>query len=297
MPTTVQELHDGRSEQWADNSGDESSVEVPYLVSGAADEAAALAAVRSAVPLAERGLIRKSIEFSERVSDTIWKARVRYATPKPGDSQNGEAPEPVISYDTTGATQHITQSRSSVSYGTPKHLKLILKPEDEWADPNEPEWDTEEIPADNPPDLQNAIGYDGERVNGIDVPVRKFEWQETHYLTDAQFNPVAFYALKDCVNSDKFRGKDPGTVLFQGFTSQRRGRQANDLWEVTFKFAWQPNESNLMIGKIGPVNKKGWEYLDIVYTDDVQDQFRLRRPRYVYVHTLYETAMFVTLGI
>lgn len=172
--------------------------------------------------------------------------------------------------DTTGGQQHITSSIATMGH----------YPE-------------------NVADLHGTIGFDGEQIHGCDIIVPQYQFSETYSWTDTTFTPAyktVLYQTTGKVNSDAFRDYQPGEVLFLG--AQFR-RVANNLWEVRYHFQVSPNKTDLVIGSIGGIVKKGWEYLWVQYEDDVDNNAHvmIRKPRAVYVEKVYETAEFVTLGI
>jgi hypothetical protein len=259
MPT-ITELFAGRTETIAEKS----SVEIHYVVTEAASESDVRAAALSGTPLFYYGLPRKSVELSERINETTWKVAVRYE--KADSEPPPETPEPVTSFDSTGGTQHITQSIATVGrYGE--------KASDQ---------------------LGGAIGYDGENVNGVDITIPVWNWTETHYLP--VINSAAYYSLTGKVNADVFRGFQPGEVLFLGASGTQRG---DGLWEITFKFAASPNRDNIAVGSITGIAKKGWEYLWVQYGDDVDDtvKTRIKKPIAVYVERVYDEGNLASLGI
>jgi hypothetical protein len=260
MPAVVEELFHGRTEV----AGAKPSAEIPYIVRGAADEAEVKSAVFGATPAWYAGMPRRAVEIAERIAGDSWRVEVRYEPPEPVDQ---EEPEPVIAFDSSGGTQHVTQSvQTRGSYG----------------------------PA--AADLGGAIGFDGENVAGVDVTVPVWNWSETHYLLDSQVNMAAYYSLTGRVNSDAFRGHSPGEVLFLGATGQKRGTSK---WEVTFKFAAQPNRSDIFVGGIGPVTKRGWDYMWVQYGEDIDPaaMVLVKKPVAVYVEQVYLDGAFAQLGI
>lgn len=265
MAAVVQELFAGRTETISDKS----KAEIAYLVTKAADEADVKAAVFSAIPPFYGVLLLRSVTLDERINLDTWKVTVTYDLPDPVNQTN---PEPVFSFDTGGGTQHITQSRQTVArYGPAASAAL-----------------------------GGAIGYDGENVAGVDITVPVYTFSEVQYLPLAMVTPQykgVLFNLTGTVNSFPFRLLNPGECLFLGASGSKRG--SDGTWEINFKFAAQPNRSNLMVGTIGPIAKKGWEYLWVQYGDDVDPAAKvlIKKPIAVYVEQVYEYADFGLLGI
>ncbi len=262
MPAVIEELFQGRSETLAEKS----SAEIPYAVRGASDESQVKAMALAGTPSWYAGMPRKSIEVVERVNATTWKVSVRYETL---DVQSGN--EPVISFDTGGGSQHITQSiQTRAKYGPAASDKL-----------------------------EGAIGFDGENVAGVDITVPVYSFSETHYLPAVAVTATYrgnLFRLTGTVNADWFRGFQPGECLFLGASGSRKG--AED-WEISYKFAAQPNRTDIMVGTIGPITKQGWDYMWVQYADDVDNQKKLliKKPVAVYVEKVYQAGFFAALGI
>lgn len=253
---------------------DKPTAEFHYMAIGCADEieVRTLALDNANTPAIYNGMYRRVVEIAERISNDTWKVVVRYELPTP---DNQDQNQPVTSFDSTGGTQHITQSIQTVGRYGPAASTL----------------------------LGGAIGYDGESVNGVDITIPVWNWQETLYFSDSQVNQYAYYALTGSVNSDVFKGYQPGEVLFMGASGQKRGDpwiiNPNNKWEVTFKFAASPNLSGISVGAITGINKKGWEYLWVQYGEDVDSsaKIRIKKPIAVYVEQVYDYAPFSTLGL
>lgn len=253
---------------------DKPTAEFHYMALGCADEieVRTLALDNAHTPATYNGMYRRIVEIAERLTNDTWKVVVRYELPSP---DNQDTNQPVTTFDSTGGTQHITQSIQTVARYGPAASTL----------------------------LGGAIGYDGENVNGVDITVPVWNWTETRYYFDSDVNMNAYYALTGCVNSDVFKGYQPGEVLFMGASGQKRGDSwiinPNNKWEVNFKFAASPNLTGISVGPITGIAKKGWEYLWIQYGDDVDNtaKIRIKKPIAAYVEKVYDYAPFSVLGI
>lgn len=252
------------------------SGEVPYLVFEVATETEALQAVRSASATRLEGMPRKSIDMEERINETTFKVTVRYeASSSSGndDYNNYDPNESSYAFDTGGGTQHITQSLGTVN----------------WA------------PA-NAPNLNGAIGYDGESVNGVDITIPVMNFSETHYFSP-RFVSTAYKktvaALTGCINNASFKGYHSGEVLFLGAAGSRRGNSGEDWWEISFKFAVSVNRNNLQVGNLTVPQKLGWDYMWVRYADnlDGSQSSLIKIPVAAYVERVYPFGNFGALGI
>lgn len=152
------------------------------------------------------------------------------------------------------------------------------------------------------------IGFDGQSVNGVDVIVPQLSWQENYevpasYVTAAYIKTVS--KLTGSVNDALFRGFKDGEVLFLGCSGSQEwdAGRGDGPWALSYKFAISPNAGDeqqlpaLTVGDIADIEKKGHEYLDVFYEDDVKDNRIWKVPKTVYVHQVYPIASFSGLGI
>jgi hypothetical protein len=190
----------------------------------------------------------------------VWLANVLYKI----RNQSSET------FDTTGGSVHVTQSRGTQRYGI------------------------------FPPDFQGAIGVSDDRIEGVDITIPAYKFAYTHYVPRifvSQSYKNRLFQLTGKVNSASFKGFSTGEVLFLGSTGSRRGRED---FEITFNFAASPNVTMLQIAPGIIVNSKyGWDYLWVFYHDAIDDSAHqiVRRPRAAYVERVYEFADLNQLGL
>lgn len=268
MPVTVTERFESRIVALSQTSP---WVETRWLVRGTEDPLEVRSALYVETPAVydpwgggQMFLPRASVQYRP-LGPELWEATVRYETvPATGES--------VISFDTTGGRQHITQSKQTLRRYPSNAL-----------------------------DMRGAIGVSGDAVEGVDIVTPVFEFAETHYRPSANMQPAyiqTLYQLTGRVNASSFRGFAAGEVLFLGATASRRG--AGD-WQVTYRFAASPNASGIVIGNISGIIKRGWEYLWVRYVDDDggegEPRGLVKVPVGVYIERLYDDADFALLDI
>jgi len=271
MPVTVTE--DSASREFTPNR----SARLRYSIRGTAAASNAATALENAAPATFNSLPRQPVSVepvfidSDHVSRCVWAGTVRYARsrgsspPSTGDS--------VFSFDTGGGTQHITQSLATIA--------------------------THAAPGETAPDFGGAIGVTHDNVEGVDITIPVYNFSETHYLSDGRVDQgykLTLFRATGKVNDADFRGLDAGECLFLGASgSQRDGED----WEITFRFAASPNVDKLSLGGLGPIAKKGWEYLWVRYEDseDAAAHTIVKRPLAAYVEQVYQSADFSQLGI
>ena len=261
----AEELFDGRIDKYT------RSARVPYLATDVADEAAAFAAVLAAAPTAIGSLTRRYPETAKRINLTTWVVNVPYEL-----KQWNANPDSRFSFDTSGGTTHITQSRETINrYGPDKA------------------------------NLNEVIGYDGERVVGTDIVTPVYNFGETHFFADTDVDNDYKTVLRNLTgrtNNASFKGFSQGEVLFLGAAGSRQGDDSDDKWEITFNFASSQNVTGQSVGSITGIDKWGWEYLWVQYSDDeITDDAGKKSigsvPIAVYIERVYNSGDFSTLDI
>ena len=231
-----------------------------YKLTGYTDEAAARVYAVANTPAYiddERGrLYRQDVQMS-KMGHAGYTITVPYA---PRKKQAGQY---TLSFDTTGGTIHITNSKETIG---------------KYARPGEP------APIDN----GGAIGVHGDEVDGTDavVPSLKLTVSYKHptgIITLAQIKNLARWTGK--FNSAPFLTFGAGEVLFLGCTGSE-GEETET--SVTYQFACSESVNNLPVGDIIVADKKGWEYSWIAYEDFVDNGQPGKRPKWVYVERIYE---------
>jgi hypothetical protein len=274
VPITVEEAFDSRRS----GSGQNASAELLYIVRGTDDDLAARTALAAAAPVQYDGMPLRSVAIEPGEAPLMWKGEARYAPISASFSGPPQTGDSVFSFDTGGGSQHITQSKETVSTHAPPGS------------------------TGGAPDFGGAIGVTSDSVEGVDIVVPVYQFAETHYLPDAQVTPTfrgALFALTGRVNDAPFKGFNAGEVLFLGASGSKRGTGAGADWEIAFRFAASPNAASISIGDIEGISKKGWEYLWVRYGDDVDEtaDALVKRPVAAYVERVYDGGDFSQLGI
>lgn len=241
--TTITELREGKTINYEAGSPTASIV---YSTNDATDEDDAIATTLTGTSayrsFAGITLVRDSVTLGEviDVDRGIWLVTVSWIKP----NVDPTAP-PEYSITTIGGTELITQSLSTVSKGGPKVA-----------------------------DFKQAIGFDGQRVNGVDVPVKVVNFEITVYKEDGDFQASqmrTIYEASTCVNSEAVTAGlmgnfDPGELLFHGANITHR---IDDIWEIVYQFSATPNRTNLEVGDMEIPEKQGWDYLWMTYEEQV----------------------------
>jgi hypothetical protein len=271
MAITVTEKLDSRRL----TTGKNAMLELSLNVFGTDSENEAKIAATNATPGAWGSLsnppllFRQAIQL-EVVGPNLWLATVRYDT-------TGTQPlsaEDSFEFDTSGGTQHVTQSIDTVGiYAAPGFIA---------------------------PDFQGAIGVTQNGVDGVDIVVPVFNFSETHRFPE--ISPAykgGLFQATGKINNKTFRGFSPGEVLFLGASGNRRDSDPETPWELTYRFAAQPNRDGIQVGAISGIAKLGWDYMWVRYMESEDDAAKslIKRPVAVYVEQVYESIDFSILGL
>lgn len=221
------------------------------------------------------------------LGDNAWQVTVSYEKTGADDDNQTDPLRRSRSFDTSGGTQHITQADGGkiTSTGTTTTRS-----------------GTERRFPSTAPSMDSAIGVDGDSVSGVDIVVPALSWTESYdvpssYVTAAYIRRVA--ALTGTTNDATFRGFAAGEVLFLGCSGNQDwdADKGDGPWSLSYKFVASPNVTGQTIGSITGVEKKGHDYLWVRYEDSVSGSDLIKKPKYVYVNTVYKEGAFSGLGI
>lgn len=224
------------------------------------------------------------------LGDDAWQVTISYEKNGADDQDQQNPLRRLRSFDTSGGTQHITQAdggkvQANGSTTTRTGTERRFPP--------------------TAPSMDSAIGVDGDNVAGVDIVVPALSWTETYdvpsrYVTSNYIKMVA--SLTGTTNDATFRGFADGEVLFVGCSgSQEWDQEKGDgPWTLSFKFVANQNVTGQTIGTITGIEKKGHEYLWVRYEEAVASDGSpnlIKRPKFVYVNTVYKEGAFSSLGI
>lgn len=221
------------------------------------------------------------------LGDDAWQVTIAYEKEGADDDSQTEPLKRGRSFDTSGGTQHITQSRP-VGNGAALDFERRFPQ--------------------NAANQSGAIGVDGDSVAGVDVVVPSLQWTETYdvpsdYVTSAYIKSVA--NLTGTTNRSTFRTFAAGEVLFLGCNGSQEwdDNRGDGPWSLSYKFVASPNAGPgqtypaMTVGNIAGIEKQGHEYLWIKYEPSVNGTSLVKLPKAVYVNKVYRDADFSLLGI
>ena len=266
MPLTV---YEGEPSRDFTAGGDSPGIVLNWVVMGTRVQSEAAAAVAAETPAAVDGLLFRDIAGKE-IAPGTWECQARYGARKPPQEMDYK-----FAFDTTGGKQKITQSLDTIGRYAPAGKTAA--------------------------DHKGAIGVTDHGVEGCEIVVPKFAWSETWQL------PIATYgweysqklkAITGKVNGWRFRGFPAGQVLFHGGRGSASSKDPS-LIEITYSFEQSDDVKQQTVGGITGIEKPGWAYLWIRYTEehDTSANALARRPEAVYVERVYLAANFGMIGI
>lgn len=278
MAVTIHQRFDSQSATVAVNPASDTK-ELIYIVQGTESDAGVVLAVEATVPAFYFGRQFQSYRI-EHLGDGVWEVYVTYGfTNGPGISglDQDTTEYSTFRFSTKGGTQHITQSKSTVA--------------------------KKAAAGKMPPDFKGAIGVqkDGDSitVNGTDIVIPVYNWTEPFTMPLANLTTSYTLTVRNLtgkVNNATFRGFSAGEVLFMGADGgQKNINQA----EIAFEFSAIENITGVSIPGLENVDKKGHEYLWILYEEAKDDdaKFTPKRPKAVYVEKVYDSGNFGLLNI
>ena len=275
------------------------SKDVPYIVLGATTEdeihVAANAYISGSAatwtypnqPSAK--LLAQSYDV-EYLGDDAWRVTVHYEKQGADNDQQQTPSKRSRAFDTTGATTHVTHVAWNAEDDVRKFTAAGREQGAKWA--------------------EHPIGWDGEKLNGVDIVTPSLTWTESYdvpsnYVTNAYIKRLA--AFTGTKNNAAFRSFAAGEVLFLGAVgSHDWDSVAGDSpWRLQYKFEARPNQGNdgdaippsrSIIGGIS-VKKKGHDYLWVRYARVTDGDRVVPRAETVYVVPVYRDSDFSLLGI
>lgn len=266
------ELASSRASQKGRKDG--TFIDLEYVLSGPLSDRDARANVELAAPPTYDELLRQTIKL-DPIAPGLWKATVHYG---PKDDQDSiEPPE-------------LNDVEFTLNLTAGNNLRVTVSKR------------TEKYPPDEAPNREGSINVDKDgHPQGVDVPQGSTTYSETHYLPAARITKQ-FVADVDSVkfhtNDAPFRIWEKGEVLFTGASF---GTTKKSMATATFEFEISKNANDLNIGPISGVKKGGHEYLEVTFEDEEVDEggtkYLIARPKFVYVHKLFDEEDFAKLGI
>lgn len=224
------------------------------------------AALLSHAPYMILGVLKFSRSSVTRLANNAFEGEVEYTREDEDEDDNGYS----ISFDTSGGTQHISQS-----YATRGRYAL---------------------PGKTAPNHNGAIGVSDGNIDGCDTIAPQLGFSMSKQLTGVlNTNFLKMLAtMTGKVNATAFQGFAPGEVLFEGASGSKQGKGD---WDVTYKFKASPNVDSLSVGGISVGAKRGWDYFWVQYIEQTDSESKMMKkvPFAAFVEVVYKEADFSPL--
>jgi len=165
------------------------------------DDIEARDALLEQAPESYDGLLRQSATV-EPLGPNLWRATVRYGLKETDEATGPGETLRTFNFETQEQTVHITQALEP----TPAGRRYAS--------------------SGTAPDFKGVIGYDGEKVAGVDIGTGRFTFSVTKRFTDDEVDSDYLLTLSRNafrVNDDTFWLWDAGEVLFLGASGSRSG--------------------------------------------------------------------------
>lgn len=232
----------------------------------------------------------------EYLGDQAWKVSIAYEKLGADDATQTASQKRSRSFDTTGGTQHVTNAlQVKDAFG------IIVDSGERVYGP---------AGLNDGASMKGSINVDDQGVNGVDIVVPSFQFQESYDVPLAVLNDAYIRKLGELtgsVNDAPFRGFKAGEVLFLGASGSHEwdDQRGNGPGTITYKFVASPNAGDgktllpLKIGDINNIAKGGHEYLWVKYAviEDTSKNQITRQPIAVYVNRVYPDGDFSQLKI
>ena len=237
----------------------ESAATKHYTITGTSNEATVIATILASTPTTHLGLPRLGYSY-DPVGEDTWDARIKY----------GRKEEWSIQFDTGGGSTHI-----SASLDTPgKYYAAGVTAYD----------------------TQGAIGITKDAVEGVDIKSPVFSFTITRNIDNADMTAAYLLDLfnltgrtNDATYQFYVQGLTftfgPRELLFEGATAGTKN--TDDQWQLTYKFSASPSVTGLAVGPITGIDKAGWEYLWVHFTEDTDAGRLIKKPVAVFVEQVY----------
>ena len=266
--------------------GDTPGAELVFVISGTEDPATCEAALLSVLPTVYAYMAIQNYNYVHK-GGGVWEATAKYGARYATGTERAQGsyePKPTPqagdigswSFDTSGGTQHITNSLTTVSRS----------------------WKQGDPAA---PDLGGLIGLNGNDIAGCDITVPAFTYEETWVWPLEVITPDyigILFNLTGKTNASAWKHFAQEECLFMGASGQQRS--STDC-EIRYRFSGSKTRTNFQVGNVTVSQKRGWHYMWVKYKDEVlgagADKVLAKSPSAVYIERVYEMADFTLLGI
>lgn len=263
-------------ETWEKNGG--GSLELKYWVIGEASQQEAMNACWEDALDKIGGFEKKTIRFDGYDDERNAEFTVVYQRAKGTQlDENGNEPEPTVSFSCGGGVRHVTYANVQRRFGN-----------------------------DNTFNVGTGINWNGEAganaaFNGVDVPSVSLQETYTKVMKVADAKNISFRRkvanLVGCANKNTFKGWEPGEALFTGCSFSGVDK-SGEYVTVNFNFSIKLNEPSAEIDGIKLGMVRGWQYVWAVRPKAASSGTGIQlKTQTVYVADVVRYESFAPLGL
>ena len=260
-------------EKWESAGLDLYSADFVGILRGTDDYVTALTEAATFIPATWSNNINllylQNIGKIERIAEEVWKVPFNYGSIQSQQQQNQEfATESDFarSFEIGGGTAKITHSKATVNTYVPSGQTAA--------------------------DFKQGINVTDTGVEGCDIYSGPSVFTETRNFLASGYNSLCatLETLAFKVNSAAFLGRPAGTVLYTGASGSIKG--SSEFGAVTHKFLYSRNVSDITIGAITGITKRGHDFLWTRSKEDVDTSAKrvIMVPNQVNVERVYDYA-------
>ncbi|MDR2169444.1 MAG: hypothetical protein LBP59_04810 [Planctomycetaceae bacterium] len=223
-------------------------------------------------------LKRNSVTVT-KASNSSFEGVIEYNKPDKEEKEEVEEDGSGISYtysfDTSGGTQHVTQSYQTLGSFAAQGSTA--------------------------PNHNGAIGVTDGDITGCDIIVPQLTFTASKsmkgIIAPSYIRQLA--SLTGKINMNAFMGFGEGELLFEGATANQNFSDEGPHFDLTLKFRASPTMHNIQIGNITVTQKRGWDYLWVQYIEqeDTDSKNTKKFPIAAYVEAVYQEENFSSLII
>lgn len=221
--------------------------------------------------------IRTGIRFDGYDDDGNMEITVLYSLSENEGLPASENDSPVVSFDCSGGSKHITHAISQ----------------------------KKAYPSSGTDDTGGAIGWNGKtgpemEITGCDIPTGQLRESYTKIFRIGSITTEKkrkWASMVGKVNSSTFKGWQPGEVMFLGCTYNGKAKSSTKV-PVQFNFGIQQNESNAKVDGHQCGAKKGFEVIwAMSETEKGTNDIPVAKVKSVYIAEVCEQGNFGELGL
>lgn len=155
--------------------------------------------------------------------------------------------------------------------------------------------------------LEKALGITGTEkggyeIEGVDKPTGSIVIDTTSVVSAADITAgylvtIAAHAAQFSVNSLAWEGWAAETLRIMSYAAKPRSADSGAApdWDISLSFEFSPNLTGLVVGGLAPIDKKGHDYLDVLYARAVVSGLTVSKPVRAATHQRFPKINYATV--